>query len=267
MKFTVVTLFPKVIEAFLSEGLVAQANKKGLFTCETLNPRKFTTDVHQTVDDRTFGGSDGMVLKYEPLAASIESLKSSAVAPTQVVVLTPQGKPWTQSQAKKWSESAGHVVLVCGRYAGIDQRFIHKYCDEEVSVGDYVLNGGELAACVVMESVARLLPGVLGNQVSAIKDSFTDGTLECPAFTRPREVDGMAVPAPLLTGNHAEMAKFERAVSLARTRKIRPDLWRAEWNHDWQQAVKILSECSPADLEILGLEPVDLNLKDFKNGI
>src|SRR5262249_25870175 len=157
---------------------------------ECVNPRTFTSDVHGTVDDRAFGGGDGMVMKPEPLAAAIESLAK----PVNVVVLTPQGRVWDQARARQWAARGGHVALVCGRYAGIDQRFIAKYADEEISLGDFVLNGGELAALAVIESVTRLLPGALGNSVSCEKDSFSNGRLEAPQFTRPREWSGLPVP-------------------------------------------------------------------------
>lgn len=224
MKFTVVTLFPQLIEAFVAEGLLGQARGKGLVTVDVLNPRKFTSDVHQTVDDRAFGGGDGMVMKPEPLAAAVAELR--AAGPCRVVVLSPQGRVWNQNEAREWaSASDGHYVLVCGRYAGIDQRFTVRHADDEISLGDFILNGGEVAACAVIESVARLMPGALGNAVSAEHDSFSGGLLEAPQFTRPREYEGLKVPAPLVSGNHSKITEFNRAVSQLRTQLLRPDLW------------------------------------------
>lgn len=223
MKFTVLSLFPNLIEGYLSEGLVATARERGLVQVETLNPRRFTSDTHQTVDDRAFGGGDGMVMKPEPLAAAIENLKNTNDQP-RVVVLTPQGRLWSQAMAREYATRGGHVALVCGRYAGIDQRFVAEYADDEISLGDFILNGGELAALAVVESVARLIPGVLGNRDSAAEDSFSKELLEAPQFTRPREWRGHSVPKALLSGNHAEVAAFKETVALLRTLKFRPDL-------------------------------------------
>ncbi len=223
MKFTVVTLFPGLIEGFLQEGLLASAREKGRLAVETLNPRRFTRDVHGTVDDRAFGGGDGMVMKPEPLAAAVDHLRA-ADERVRVVVLTPQGRRWNQTLARQYAERGGHVALVSGRYAGIDQRFVAEYADDEISLGDFVLNGGEIAALAVIESVARLIPGVLGNRESAEKDSFTDGLLEAPQYTRPREWKGHTVPAPLLSGNHSEIEAFKNTLSVVRTLKLRPDL-------------------------------------------
>lgn len=258
MKFSVITLFPKMIEAFLSEGLVSKAVREGKFSCESINPRVYTTDAHQSVDDRAFGGADGMVMKYEPLAQAIQAIRAASGGPVHVALLSPQGRPWKQSRAREWLSDKKHVVLVCGRYAGVDQRFALKECDEEISIGDYVLNGGELAACVVMESIVRLIPGVLGNELSAARDSFTDGLLECPSFTRPREVAGLHVPAALLSGNHKEIAAFERAVSFVRTKKLRPDLWHSAWDEPLREARRLLRSCTVEDLHVLGLDPKDL---------
>lgn len=252
MKFSVITLFPQLIEAFTSEGLLSQARKNGLVEVETVNPRQFTEDVHQTVDDRAFGGGDGMVMKVEPLAKAVRSLPEGA----RVVVLSPQGRPWSQKEAAAWAAEGRHTILVCGRYAGIDHRFTVKYADDEISLGDYVLNGGEVAALAVIESVARLIPGVLGNAVSKDKDSFSAGLLECPQFTRPRDADGMSVPAPLLSGNHAKIAEFESAVALIRTAVLRPDLILPSMN--LEPALKLIGTLSDDELYSLGLSRKDL---------
>ncbi len=249
MNFTVISLFPDLIRAWCNTGLIGLALKKEILRVSTLNPRDFTTDNHKTVDDTAFGGSDGMVMKFEPLAKSIES-----VLPAHVVFLSPQGERWTQSKASYWKMNHKNVVLVCGRYAGFDQRLIETYADEEISVGDYILNGGEVASLAVMESAARLMPGVLGNDESPIQESFSaDGLLEAPAFTRPREIDGMIVPSPLLSGNHAEIARFTRDVSLVRTKFLRPDLIKP--NHEWREALRRLQKLSSLELKSLGLTP------------
>ena len=253
MQFTVVTLFPNLIEGFLAEGLVALARDRGLVHVTTVNPRAFTSDAHHTVDDKAFGGGDGMVMKFEPLAAAIESARTPE---SRVSVLTPQGRRWDQKLAREWSDAGVPRILVCGRYAGIDQRLIERVADDEISLGDFVLNGGEIAALAIIESVARLRPGALGNAVSGARDSFSDGRLECPQFTRPREVGGLPVPAPLLSGHHRKIREFEDAVSLVRTPILRPDLDVAG---DIRNALGQLAELSELELEALGIERGDLS--------
>lgn len=253
MKFTVITLFPGLIEAFAREGLIGQACAKERLQIETLNPRQFTDDVHQTVDDRTFGGGDGMVMKVEPLARAVRSLEKGC----RVVVLTPQGRLWSQEDARMWADLGGHTALVCGRYAGIDHRFTVRFADEEISIGDFVLNGGEIAACAMIESVARLLPGVLGNAKSSERDSLSDGLLECPQFTRPREIEDLPVPAPLLSGHHARIATFERAVALVRTALLRPDLSGVA-EVSLKESLHMLRVLEKDELLALGLSEDDL---------
>ena len=249
MKFTVITVFPPIIEAFVEHGLLSQARRNGRVEVETLNPREFTDDVHQTVDDRAFGGGDGMVMKVEPIAAAIESLR--ARGPVTVAVLTPQGRPWTQDRAREYAARGGHLALICGRYAGIDHRVHALFADEEISLGDFVLNGGEVAAAAVIESVTRLRPGVLGNDVSAARDSFgVEGLLECPQFTRPREVRGLPVPAPLMSGHHQRIAEFELAVGVVRTAVLRPDLARGPIG----AARAVVLALTDDELRALGLE-------------
>lgn len=255
MKFSVITLFPGLIESFLAQGLLGQAQAKGLVSVEAINPRAFTDDVHQTVDDRVFGGGDGMVMKFEPLDRALASVRATSSA-AKVAVLSPQGARWTQSQARAWANEGGHRVLICGRYAGIDHRFVAHHELEEISLGDFILNGGEIAAGAIIESVARLLPGALGNKVSAVADSFGEGAgLECPQFTRPREVAGLTVPAPLLSGDHARIRAFERAVGLVRTRKLRPDLLAG---NDLREACAIVEKLADNELRALGLKREDL---------
>lgn len=248
MKFSVITLFPDLIEGFCSQGLLASAREKNIVQVECVNPRSFTSDVHGTVDDRAFGGGDGMVMKPEPLAAAVESLET----PVKVVVLTPQGRVWDQTLAREWAFAGGHVALVCGRYAGIDQRFVEEYADEEISLGDFVLNGGELAALALIESISRLRPGALGNSMSVEKDSFSEGILEAPQFTRPREWQGRPVPAPLLSGNHAGIERFLKAAALVQTALRRPSTVQA--GEELKAAAKLLLSLPDAELSALGFE-------------
>jgi len=253
MKFTVITLFPNLIQNFLNEGLLGQAVGRGTVEIATLNPREFTTDVHHTVDDRAFGGSDGMVMKVEPLQASIEKLRSEGDC--HIAILTPQGRPWTQKMVGEYAALNKRVVLICGRYAGVDQR-VSTLVDDEISLGDFILNGGEVAACAVIESVARMVPGVLGNSRSVERDSFSNGLLESPQFTRPREILGMKVPSPLLSGHHEQIRQFERAVSLVRTALKRPDLLEAKCS--LEREIAQLEALEDSELKALGVGRQDL---------
>lgn len=263
MKFAVVTLFPGLVKAWAETGLIGQAMTKNLLQIRLFNPRDFATDVHKGVDDSAFGGSDGMVAKFEPWSKAILAAEAN-----RIVFLTPQGKPWNQSMAKEWSAGPPRqTVLVCGRYAGFDHRLIAHHQGEEISVGDYVLNGGEVAAMAVMESLARLVPGVLGNDRSKEVESFSGGLLEAPVFTRPREIEGLPVPAPLLSGNHAEIAKFERDLSLARTQQMRPELIaRAGLRSDCKAALERVAKLTAAELSALGLtkEHLERMLKELE---
>ncbi len=255
MKFSVITLFPQMIEESTRHGLVGQALDKKLFELEAINPRSFTEDNHHTVDDRTFGGGDGMVMKVEPLLKAVRSAAAHSEA-HEVVVFSPQGVPWNQEMATQWATNPMHRILVCGRYAGVDQRFVALTGALEVSIGDYVLNGGELAASVILESVIRLLPGALGNSQSAHKDSFSESLLECPQFTRPREIEGLPVPSPLLSGNHKEIAAFEHIVAVARTALLRPDL-KPKFKGK-KSDFELLEKLSDLELKSLGFTRVEL---------
>ncbi len=220
MKFNIITLFPHLIESLKDSGVVGQALQKQIAQINIVNPRSFTEDVHKTVDDRPFGGGDGMVLLAEPFKKSVESLPERG----RVVALTAMGSVWNHKKAKEWAKAGETVTLVCGRYAGFDQRFIEKYVDEEISIGDFILSGGEWPACMIIDSVCRYLPGVLGNSDSALKESFENGGLEGPQFTRPREWEGLKVPEILMGGNHELINKFRAQVSLLWTLRERPDL-------------------------------------------
>ncbi len=223
MRFVVITLMPGMFDALKDQGVVGRALERGLAELTLLNPRDYTTDVHRTVDDRPYGGGPGMVMKYAPLRAAIEDAR--AVAPTaQVIYLSPQGRRFDQQAARRMALAGQAQILISGRYEGIDERVIERYVDAEWSIGDYVLSGGELAAMVMMDAVIRLLPGVLGAADSAEQDSFMDGLLDCPHYTRPERIDGMLVPAVLQSGNHELIRRWRLQQALRRTRERRPDL-------------------------------------------
>ncbi|HEX4352309.1 MAG TPA: tRNA (guanosine(37)-N1)-methyltransferase TrmD, partial [Polyangiales bacterium] len=218
MLYQVVTLFPELIEAAIGVGLLGKAVASGVVQVATISPRTFTTDKHQSVDDTPYGGGSGMVMSVEPIAKALETL-----APATRVLLTPQAHPFDQACARRLANLPA-LTLICGRYEGFDDR-VRDLVDEEISLGDFVLNGGEVAALAIIEATARLLPGVLGNQHSVVEESHSDGLLEYPQFTRPRLFREREVPAVLLSGDHGRIARWRRQQSLARTRNQRPDLF------------------------------------------
>jgi tRNA (guanine37-N1)-methyltransferase len=224
MKFTVVTVLPELIDGAFAAGVVGRGRDTGLLTVTTINPRDFTVDKHRTVDDTPYGGGPGMVMKAEPLLAAI----ASAEQPCHRIALTPSGQPLTQQRVRELS-SLPHLVLVCGRYEGIDQRVLDTAVDQEISIGDYVLSGGELGALVIIDAVARFIPGVLGEPASVIDESFTSDLLEYPHYTRPADVTTplgiRGVPAILSSGNHAAIADWRRSQAMQRTALRRPELW------------------------------------------
>lgn len=222
MRFDVVTLFPEMLQAMIGDGVTGRAFDKGLAELVTWNPRDYTSDVHRTVDDRPYGGGPGMVMKVEPLQAAIEDAKQAAPG-SKVAYLSPQGKELNQSAVRKLAQRDG-TILIAGRYEGIDERVIDRYVDEEWSIGDYVLSGGELPALVLMDAVLRLLPGVLGDADSAEQDSFSEGLLDCPHYTRPELFADMSVPKVLTGGNHESIRRWRLKQSLGRTWLRRPDL-------------------------------------------
>jgi len=222
MKFDVLTLFPEMFLSPLQASILGKAVEKGLIETQIINIRDFAFDKHQVVDDTPYGGGQGMVMKVEPIARAVESLKSENPS-AWTIYLTPQGTPFNQEKARSLSGKA-HLILVCGRYEGVDERVRELFIDEEVSIGDYVLTGGELAAMVVMDSVSRLLPGVLGSEQSAEDDSFSNFLLEYPQYTRPFDFRGHCVPDVLLSGNHSEISFWRRREALKRTLTRRPDL-------------------------------------------
>jgi len=223
LRFDVISLFPDMISSAVVHGVTGRAIERGIVSVSTWNPRDYTHDRHKTVDDRPYGGGPGMVMKYQPLHDAVEAAKHGAGELTKVVYLSPQGKVITQALLAN-ACALGQLILVAGRYEGIDERFVTLDCDEEWSMGDYVISGGELAALVVIDAVTRLLPGVLGDEESANQDSHSDGLLDCPHYTRPESLQDLDVPKVLLGGNHAEIASWRMQQALGRTWQRRPDL-------------------------------------------
>jgi tRNA (guanine37-N1)-methyltransferase len=226
MVFDVITLFPQMFDALTQYGITRRAAEQGDYKLKTWNPRDFTTDNYRTIDDRPYGGGPGMVMLAEPLAAAITAAKqrqmASGVKKSRVVYLSPQGKLLTHSVVKELVTQTEEGLA--GRYEGIDERLIRQYVDVEISIGDYVLSGGELAAMVLIDSLVRQLPGVLGDSESAVQESFVLGLLDCPHYTRPEVFNGEAVPPVLLSGNHADIQRWRFQQSLGRTWLRRPDL-------------------------------------------
>ncbi len=219
MRIDVITIFPEMVEDFASHSLLGRAREKGLLDLRTHDPRDHTTDVHRTVDDAPFGGGAGMVMRAEPLFELVEAEDP----PRPLLLLGPAGRRLDQSHARELAELPGFSLL-CGRYEGVDDRVCTHLADGELSIGDYVLNGGEVAAMVVLEAVGRLLPGVMGNDESAGDESFSDGLLEYPQYTRPADFRGWEVPEVLRSGDHARVERWRRAMALVRTLSQRPDL-------------------------------------------
>ena len=220
--FDIITIFPGYFSSALKEGVLGKAVQAGLVKIRPVNLRDFTTDRHRTTDDRPYGGGAGMVMTPEPLVKAVSALKEEN-SKARVVLLSPRGKVFTHELAVKLSR-LHHLILICGRYEGVDERVVEKVVDQEVSIGDYVLSGGEPAALVVIDAVSRLLPGVLGCRESADSDSFSDGLLEHPHYTRPRDFMGLSVPEVLLSGDHKRIAAWRRRQSLRLTLERRPDL-------------------------------------------
>ena len=230
MRFDVITLLPELVESVTQVGVTGRAATRGLIELHCWNPRDFTEDVHRTVDDRPYGGGPGMVMKAKSLLKTIRAARKASLAvnkTAKVIYLSPQGKQLDQSAVRKMSASTDAkqgLILLCGRYEGIDERIIKLEVDEEWSIGDYVLSGGELGAMVIIDAVTRLLPDVLGHKDSAEQDSFTDNLLDCEHFTRPEVVEGLQVPAVLKSGDHKAIAKWRRKQAIGRTYQRRPDL-------------------------------------------
>lgn len=224
MYITALTLFPEFFDGPLHVSIPGRAIAADHLRVDCVNPRDFATDKHRTVDDTPYGGGAGMVMRAPEMNAALDHAQKADLQPRPVVLLSPQGAPLTQHAVEQLARTTG-FILVCGRYEGIDERFVTKRVDHEISLGDFVLSGGEPAAFVIIDAVARLLEGVVGNQESVILESFQDGTLEHPHFTRPYELDGDSVPDILRSGDHAKIDQWRRKVGLLRTRERRPDLW------------------------------------------
>ena len=223
LRIDIVTIFPKMVEAPLAEGIVARAIAKGLIDLRVHDLRDFTTDRHRVVDDVPFGGGPGMVLKPEPLFAAVEAIRQTRGTPDAIVLTSPDGERLTHDVARRLSRLE-HLVLLCGRYEGVDERVREHLATEAISIGDYVLSGGELPALVIVDAVARFIPGVVGDEASVNGDTFARGLLDFPQYTRPAEFRGLGVPPVLLSGHHAEIEKWRREQALERTRRHRPDL-------------------------------------------
>ncbi len=222
MHIGVVTLFPEMLSSLTDYGVTGRAVDRGLLTLDHWNPRSFTLDRHQTVDDRPYGGGPGMVMQIDPLRQSIQAAKATMGESTRVVYMSPQGKMLKQAHLQELSQQP--LLLLAGRYEGVDERLISAEVDEELSIGDYVLSGGELAAMVVIDAMARLIPGALGHEQSAEEDSFSDGLLDCPHYTRPQQHDLGEVPSVLMSGDHEAIRRWRLMQSLGRTWERRPDL-------------------------------------------
>ena len=233
MKIDVLTIFPEFFTQVFDFGIIRRARLAGIVEVNIHDIREFAVDKHKMTDDRPFGGGDGMVMKPEPIFAAVEHLLGTSDCTeysdgTKVVLLSPQGRPLGQRGAKEFADSAKHLVLICGRYEGVDERVNETLVTDEISIGDYVLSGGEPAAVVLTDAIVRLLPDALGSETSAENDSFSDGLLDCPHYTRPAEFRGMKVPDVLLNGNHAEIEKWRHEKALDKTRRNRPDLLKGE---------------------------------------
>ena len=230
MQFGIISIFPEMFQALTEQGVTGRAVNKGLVSFDVWNPRDFTTDRHRTVDDRPYGGGPGMLMKVEPLEQAIAAAKAKLGPQSKVIYLSPQGRKLDQAGAEELAKDSsafaedGGLIFLSGRYEGVDERLIQAHVDQEWSIGDYVLSGGELAAMVMMDSIIRLLPGVLGHELSAVEDSFTDGLLDCPHYTRPEDYKGECVPDILLSGNHAKIKQWRLKQALGRTWQRRPDL-------------------------------------------
>jgi tRNA (guanine37-N1)-methyltransferase len=223
MQIAVVSLFPEMFTAVSGHGVTGRAVKQGLVELQHSNPRDFTHDRHRTVDDRPYGGGPGMLMKVDPLQRAIAAARESTAAGARVIYLSPQGRRLDHARVLELARVPA-LILIAGRYEGVDERLLESDVDEELSIGDYVLSGGELAAMVVIDAVTRQLPGVLGHEQSAQEDSFAEGLLDCPHYTRPEVYQGRPVPEVLLSGNHEEIRRWRLKQALGRTRERRPDL-------------------------------------------
>lgn len=232
-RIDILTIFPEFFGQVFDFGIIRRAKAAGIAEINIHDLRQFAADKHKMTDDRPFGGGDGMVMKPEPIFAAVEHLIGTSAREqyppgTRVILLSPQGKPFNQALARELADNASRIIMICGRYEGVDERVNDYLATDEISIGDYVLSGGEPAAIVLTDAIVRLLPNALGGETSAVNDSFSDGLLDCPHYTRPAEFRGLRVPEILLTGNHKEIENWRRQKALEKTRKNRPDLLKGE---------------------------------------
>lgn len=248
MRFEILTTFPQIIEAVVGESVLGKARSRGAFEVEAINLRDFTDDKHRTTDDAPYGGGPGMVMKVEPVFKAVESLTSRRPGQKpRILLMTPQGRRFDQKMAEELARES-YIIMICGRYEGYDERIREHLVTDEVSIGDYVLTGGELPALVIIDAVARLLPGVLGDEDSPKDESFSSGLLEYPHYTRPANFRGWEVPEVLLSGNHAEIEKWRREKALKRTLERRPDLLdRAQLNEEDRRLLKKIKSEFPEE--------------------
>ena len=247
MKFDVLTLFPEMLSAFVDSSIIKRAQEKGILSIRTTNIRDFAGNKHNRVDDAPFGGGMGMLMQAGPIVRAYESVTEGAVQKPHVVYLSPQGKTFCQKKAKEFAENYSHIVFLCGHYEGVDQRVLDLIVDEEVSLGDFVLTGGEIGAVAVIDAVSRLIPGVLSDEECYMEESHSRGLLEYPQYTRPREFRGLTVPEVLLNGNHAEIAKWKLEQAIRNTFRKRPDLLdhfvpQDKWEQKVLDSIKVDSE-------------------------
>ena len=236
MKFDIVTIFPKMISSGLTEGVVSRGIQRGLVDVSVHDLRDYTIDRHRTVDDAPYGGGPGMVMKVEPLGLAVRAIAMERGQPDLVILLSPQGRRYSQAEAERLRH-LNHIVLLCGRYEGVDDRVRDVVATEELSIGDYVLSGGETAALIVIDSVSRLVPGVVGDPESVEHDSFSRGLLDHPHYTRPANFEGLGVPEVLLSGHHEEVSKWRKRAALVRTLERRPDLLTTAMLDDEEQSL------------------------------
>ena len=255
----IITLFPSFFDSPLKQGILGKTIQSGLLKVQFINPRDYTDNTYQSVDDSPYGGADGMLMQYGPMEKTIESLQLGKSS--QVYYFSPQGGLWDYKQARIWAEQDSvERVLICGRYSGLDQRFIDKYVDQEISIGDYVLNGGESAALVILDSTVRFIEGALGNEHSANQESFENqNLLEAPQWTRPRDIAGYQIPKVMLSGHHENIKEFQYHLSLVMTAVKRPDLLKTSpAKKDLKTAIQSIRTLSPAELQACGLSPEKL---------
>ncbi len=254
LKVNILTLFPQFFDSTLQVGIFGRAIQSQLLKIHFVNPRDFTKDVHQSVDDCPFGGEDGMVMKYEPLEKAIQSLGSSSL-----IYLSPQGQKWDYKKARAWAKKTKPITFLCGRYSGVDQRFLNEYVEEEISIGDYVLSGGEPAVLLILDSMLRFLEGALGNEKSADNESFEyQQLLEAPLWTRPREILHYQIPKVVLSGHHEKIRRFRYLLSILVTAMKRPDLLGPEPKSHLKEAIEMAQNLSQSELRACGLKPEDL---------